>query len=170
VDRNQKRAFVASFKDVLKAQELVVVTQSLGLTVVESEKLRGNMRTAGASFKIVKNSLARLCVKDTVCEPVLDLLVGPTALAYSQCPVAAAKVAVQFAHGNEKFRVMGGVLKGRLLSTQEVEQLAKLPSLEELRGQILGVLMAPSTKIVQILHEPASQFVRLLSAYSKKAA
>ncbi|MGL5784093.1 MAG: 50S ribosomal protein L10 [Alphaproteobacteria bacterium] len=169
MDRDQKRAFVTSFRDVLKAQELVVVTQSLGLTVAESEKLRGNMREAGASFKIVKNSLARLCVKDTPCEPLLDLLVGPTALAYSQCPVAAAKVTVQFANGNDKIRVVGGVLKGRSLSAQEVEQLAKLPSLEALRGKILGVLVASPTKIAQTVREPASQFVRLLSAYSQKS-
>ncbi|MGL4427068.1 MAG: 50S ribosomal protein L10 [Alphaproteobacteria bacterium] len=169
MDRDQKRAFVTSFREVLKAQELVVVTQSLGLTVAESEKLRGNMREAGASFKIVKNSLARLCVKDTPCESVLDLLVGPTALAYSQCPVAAAKVAVQFANGNEKIRVVGGVLKGRFLSAQEVEQLAKLPSLEELRGKILAVLVASPTKIARTVREPASQFVRLLLAHSQKS-
>ncbi|MGL4371281.1 MAG: 50S ribosomal protein L10, partial [Alphaproteobacteria bacterium] len=100
---------------------------------------------------------------------VLDLLVGPTALAYSQCPVAAAKVAVQFANGNEKIRVVGGVLKGRFLSAQEVEQLAKLPSLEELRGKILAVLVASPTKIARTIREPASQFVRLLLAHSQKS-
>jgi large subunit ribosomal protein L10 len=127
------------------------------------------MREAGASFKVAKNTLARLAVKVLDCEVITDHLTGPTAIAYSADPVAAAKIIAAFAKGNDKMKILGGSFKGKALSAADVQQLASLPSLDELRGKLIGLIQAPAGKIARLAQEPAAQLARLCSAYGQKA-
>jgi large subunit ribosomal protein L10 len=144
------------------------VTSQSGLTVTEVTDLRDRMRSSGASYKVLKNTLARIAVKDTQCMGITDLLIGPTALAFSQDPVAAARVVVEFSEKNEKIKVLGGCLGDKVLNANEVKALAKLPSLDELRAKLLGVIVAPATQIARIVQEPAAQLARVISAYGNK--
>ncbi len=163
--RSEKLNVVSSMREHLQESTLVVVTSQSGLTVTEVSNLRDKMRSSGSRYKVLKNTLARLAVKDTKCEGITDLLNGPTALAYSQDPVAAARVAVEFSESNEKLTVLGGCLGDKVLNANEVKALAKLPSLDELRAKILGVLLAPASQIARISREPAAQLARVISAY-----
>lgn len=168
MDRSEKQQVVSSMRDSLQASALVVVTSQSGLTVTEVTQLRDKIRSSGAAYKVLKNTLARLAVKDTQCEGITEFLNGPTALAYSQDPVAAAKAVVEFSESNEKIKVLGGCLGDKVLNANDVKALAKLPSLDELRAQILGVLVAPATKIARIVKEPGAQIARVTNAYSNK--
>jgi large subunit ribosomal protein L10 len=166
--RSEKENVVSSMRENLQASTLVVVTSQSGLTVTEVSNLRDLMRSSGAKYKVLKNTLARIAVKDTQCEGITDLLNGPTALAFSQDPVAAARVVVEYSEKNEKIKVLGGCLGDKVLNANEVKALAKLPSLDELRAQILGVIVAPATKIARTVREPAAQLARVISAYGNK--
>jgi large subunit ribosomal protein L10 len=147
---------------------LVVVTQQSGLTVAEVNDLRTRMREAGASYKVTKNRLTKLALEGTQYEALKSLFEGPTAIAYSEDPVAAAKVAVKFADENDKLTVIGGAMGAEMLDQTQVEALAKLPSLDELRGKLVGVLQAPATKVAGVIQAPAGQLARVFSAYSAK--
>ena len=164
MDRLQKEELVNALNGVFDSANLVVVTRPLGLTVAESTELRSRMREAGALFKVTKNRLTRLALRGTRFEPLSDLFVGPTAIAYSEDPIIAAKVAVKFADDNEKLEIIGGGLYDQILDAGEVKDLAKLPSLDELRGKIVGVLNAPATKIAGVLQAPGAQLARVLQA------
>jgi len=164
LDRLQKEELVNALNGVFDSANLVVVTRPLGLTVAESTELRSRMREAGALFKVTKNRLTRLALRGTRFEPLSDLFVGPTAIAYSEDPIMAAKVAVKFADDNEKLEIIGGGLFDQILDAGEVKNLAKLPSLDELRGKIVGVLNAPATKIAGVLQAPGAQLARVLQA------
>lgn len=168
VDRNEKQAFVASLRDILEGKKLVVVTQQSGLTVTEVTQLRAKMREAGANYKVVKNTLARLAVQDTDVARLSDYFKGAVALAFSEDPIAAAKVAVEFAKTNKKIQVVAACLDGKLLDAASVDALAKLPSLDELRGTLIGLLQAPLSKIARTVKEPAAQLARLSAAYGEK--
>jgi large subunit ribosomal protein L10 len=168
VDRNEKQAFVASLRDILEGKKLVVVTQQSGLTVTEVTQLRAKMREAGANYKVVKNTLARLAVQDTDVARLSDYFKGAVALAFSEDPIAAAKVAVEFAKTNKKIQVVAACLDGKLLDAASVDALAKLPSLDELRGTLIGLLQAPLSKIARTVKEPAAQLARLAAAYGEK--
>lgn len=165
MDRSEKQNVVSSMRTNLQAAGLVVVTSQSGLTVKQVTDLRNKMRASGASYKVIKNTLARLAVKDTPYEGITNLLNGPTALAYSEDPVIAAKVVVEFSNSNEKLKVLGGSLGDKVLDVNGVKALAKLPSLDELRGRLVGVIAAPATKIAQVLQAPAGQLARVFSAY-----
>jgi len=168
VDRNQKSELVAALHEQFSQAGLVVVTHNKGLTVAEITALRQKVRAAGAKFKVTKNRLTRLALADTKFENISDLLTGPTALAYSADPVAAAKVVVDFAKGNEKLAILGASLAGNKLDVEGVKALATLPSLDELRGKLLGMIQTPATRIAGILQAPGGQVARVLSAYAKK--
>lgn len=168
VDRSQKENLVEALREGLSEAGLVIVAQQTGLTVAEVSDLRRKMREAGASYKVTKNTLARLAVKGTANEGIYDLLKGPTALAYSNNPVAAAKVSIKFSNGNEKFKVVGGVLEGKLLSGKDIETLSKLPSLEELRATLIGMIATPATRIAGVTQAPAAQLARVFSAYGNQ--
>lgn len=168
MDRSEKQELVSSLHQTLQASGLVVVTKQVGLTVAEVTNLRRQMREAGASFKVTKNTLARLAVAGTAYEPLSALLKGPTALAYSTDPVAAAKVAVAFAKSNDKLTILGGALPGQILGPEGIQALATLPSLDELRGKLIGVLQAPAQKVAAVLQAPAGQLARVLKAYADK--
>ena len=164
MDRGQKEELVASMHQTFEDSAMVVVTHYSGMTVAEMGDLRSQMREAGASFKVTKNRLARLALKGTQYEALEEVFTGPTAIATSSDPVAPAKVAVEFANKNEKLTIVAGAMGDKLLSVEEVKALAKLPSLDELRGKLVGLLQAPATKIAGVLQAPAGQLARVLSA------
>ncbi|WP_265530357.1 50S ribosomal protein L10 [Sphingomicrobium marinum] len=164
MDRSQKADLVAELKSVFAETGVVVVTRNHGLSVEQSSELRNKMRDAGAQFKVAKNRLAKLALDGSQYQPIGDLLSGPTALATSSDPVAAAKVAVEFAKGNDRFEILGGAMGETVLDVNGIKALAELPSLDELRGKIVGLIQAPATKIAQISKEPAGLLARVLSA------
>lgn len=169
MDRSEKQNLVSALHRTFQDTTLVVVTHQVGLTVGEVTSLRRQMREAGAGFKVTKNRLARLALKGTKFEGLSDMFTGPTAIAYSQDPVAAAKVAVNYAKAsNNKLVIIGGAMAGQVLDPEGIGALATLPSLDELRARLLAVLMTPATRIAGVLQAPAAQLARVLSAYAKK--
>lgn len=169
MNRTEKEALVASVNATLETAGLVVVTRQSGMTVAEAGELRAQMRAAGAQHQVVKNRLAKIALKGTSYEGLSDLFAGPTAISFSEDPVAAAKVIVKFAEKNDKLEVLGGGLGTQVLDTKAVEALAKLPSLDELRGKLIGVISAPATKVARTVQAPASQLARVFGAYSQKS-
>ena len=168
MNRAEKADLVAALNAVFKETEVVVVTRNLGLTVAQSTELRVKMRDAGATYKVSKNRLAKIALKDTRYEPISDLLTGPTALATSSDPVAAAKVAVEFAKTNDKLEIVGGAMGDTVLDVNGVKALATMPSLDELRAKIVGLVNAPATKIARTVKEPGAQLARVFGAYAAK--
>jgi len=169
VDRAQKQKVVDSLHGTLMQTELVVVTQQVGMTVAEVTTLRRQMREAGAGFKVTKNRLARRALEGTKFAQLAPLFKGPTAVAYSTDPVAAAKVAVNYANANEKLSIVGGAMGSLLLDSKGIKALATLPSLNELRGKLVGLLQTPATRVAQVLQAPAAQLARVMGAYARKA-
>jgi len=169
MDRSQKDAFISDIRASLAGRTLVVVTHHSGLTVEEITDLRRKMRTSEVGFKVVKNNLARRAIAQTPHEKLDEWLVGPTALAFSTDPVAAAKVAVKFSEGNDKLQVVGGILGEQKLDKAAVIALAKLPSLDELRAKFLAVLNAPASQIARILVEPGTRVARVIHAHGSAA-
>lgn len=170
MDRAQKADTVAGLASTLAETSVVVVTRNHGLTVAQVNDLRNKMRAAGASFKVTKNRLARIAIEGTPYQALSDMLTGPTAFATSVDPVAAAKVAVAFAKTTDKFEVVGGAFGAQLLDVNGVKALAELPSLDELRVKLIGLLNAPATKIAQLSTAPAAKLARVVQAYADKAA
>lgn len=170
MDRAQKADAVAELKSVFNEVGVVVVTRNLGLTVADSTALRTKMREAGASYKVAKNRLAKLASQDTDYAGISDLLTGPTGLASSIDPVAAAKIVVEFAKTNDKLEIVGGSMGAQVLDANGIKALATLPSLDELRAKIVGLVQAPATKVVQIVQAPAGQLARVFGAYAAKDA
>jgi large subunit ribosomal protein L10 len=170
MDRSQKADLVDQLKHVFSETSVVVVTRNHGLTVDQSTDLRNKMRDAGAQFKVAKNRLALLALDGTRYKPIGDLLTGPTALATSSDPVAAAKVAVDFAKTNDKLEIVGGAMGDAVLDVNGIKALAALPSLDELRGTIIGLIQAPASKIARTVAEPGAQLARIFSAYAAKEA
>jgi len=168
VERTAKTELVAHFREVFSSTSVVVVTHYTGLSVAEATELRRQMRVAGASFKVTKNRLTRLALSGTPYEPLQDLFVGQTAIAYSDDPVAAAKASIDFAKSNEKLVILGGAMGETRLDANGVKALASLPSLDELRGKLLGLLQAPATKVAGVVQAPASQLARVFAAYGAK--
>jgi large subunit ribosomal protein L10 len=146
-----------------------VITRNLGMTVAQTTALRVKMREAGASFKVSKNRLAKLAIQDTDYVGIGDLLTGPTALASSEDPVAAAKAVVEFAKANDKIEIVGGSMGTQVLTPEGVKALASMPSLDELRGTLIGLIQAPATKIAQLTTAPAAKLARVFGAYAKAA-
>lgn len=168
MNRSEKKQLIATLNETLKKAELVVITQQTGLTVAEVTNLRRQMRQAGAGYKVAKNRLARLALEGTQFEGLKSMFTGPTAIAYSADPIAAAKVAVTYANSNEKLTIVGGSMGGQVLDPNGIKALATLPSLDELRAKIIGVLRAPATKIAGVLQAPAGQLARVFQAYASK--
>ena len=165
MDRAQKRETVAALKQTFTETNVVVVTRNLGLSVAQSTDLRNRMRDAGAAYKVTKNTLALIALEGTTYAPLSELLVGPTALATSSDPVAAAKAAVDFAKTNNRLEIVGGAMGETLLDAAGVKALAALPSLDELRARIVGLIQAPATKIARTINEPGAQLARVIGAY-----
>ena len=170
MERAQKRDVVTALHDVFAKTGVVVVAHYAGLTVAQMTKLRSDMRSAGGQVKVAKNRLVKLALEGTDAKGIADLLKGPTCFAYSVDPIAAPKVAVKFAKANEKFVILGGAMGPTVLDAKGVNSLAELPSLDELRGQLIGLLQAPASKIARTLNEPGAQLARVVGAYGNKAA
>jgi large subunit ribosomal protein L10 len=170
MDRSQKADSVAQLNAVFNEVGVVVVTRNLGLTVAQSTALRGKMRDAGASYKVAKNRLAALALKDTKYQGLEEYLSGPTALAYSADPVAAAKAAVEFAKTTDRLEIVGGSMGGQMLDEAGIRALASMPSLDELRAKLVGLVNAPATKIAQVVGAPAAKLARVFGAYGAKDA
>ena len=171
MDRAQKAESIETLKGVFADSGAVVVTHYLGLTVAEMTDLRGRLRKEGATLKVVKNRLAQKALDGAGGEGGYDLFKGPVAIAYGSDPVSAAKVVVQYAKDNEKFSVIGGLLdQTTVLDENAVRALATLPSLDQIRAKLVGLLQAPATKVAGVLAAPASQLARVLSAYAAKDA
>ena len=167
--RSEKKDFVSDLKDEISKASSIIVAEYSGLTVNESEDLRNQMRENGAKFKVTKNRLTKLAINETQFKDISDLFKGPTAIAYSSDPVAPAKVAVDFEKKLEKFKIVGGAYNGEKIDIDKINFLAKLPSLDELRGKLIGLISAPAQKIVSIAIEPGSQIARLLNAKSSNS-
>jgi large subunit ribosomal protein L10 len=168
VERAKKEQLVAELGGTFSEAAVVVVTHQNGLTVAESTDLRRRMLAAGASFRVTKNRLAKLALAGTPYEGLADLFEGPTAIAWSTDPVAAAKVAVGYAKDNEKLAVIGGAMGENRLDADGIKALATLPSLDELRAKLVGMINTPATRIAGVLQAPAGQVARVLAAYSEK--
>ncbi|GAA4765259.1 50S ribosomal protein L10 [Novosphingobium ginsenosidimutans] len=169
MDRSQKAESVASLNAVFNEVGVVVVTRNLGLSVAQSTQLRTKIREAGASYKVAKNRLAKLAIQDTDYAGIGDLLTGPTAIAASVDPVAAAKAVVEFAKTNDKIEIVGGSMGTQVLTPEGVKALASMPSLDELRATLIGLVQAPATKIAQLSTAPAAKLARVFGAYAKAA-
>ena len=168
MDRSEKSSLVSSLRERFEGAALVVITRQSGLTVAESTDLRRKMLQAGASYKVTKNRLTRLALEGTQFTQLADLFTGPTAIATSKDPVAAAKVAVDYAKTNDKLEIVGGALNSQLLDADGVKALATLPSLDSLRGKLLGMIQTPATRIAGVLQAPAGQLARVLRAKADK--
>ena len=170
MNRAQRQAKIAELHESFREAELVVITHQHGLTVAEATELRRRMREAGARFRVTKNRLARIALGGTQFEPLADLFTGPTAIAYSGDPVTAAKAVVDFAKKSDKLTIVGGALSGQVLGQDGVEALTKLPSLEELRAMLVGLLQAPASRLPAVLTAPAGSLARVIAAPSGQLA
>ena len=170
MERAEKREVVTALHDVFAKTGVVVVAHYAGLTVAQMTKLRSEMRNAGGRVKVAKNRLVKLALEGTDAKGIADLLKGPTCLAFSADPIAAPKIAVKFAKANEKFVILGGAMGTTVLDAKGVNSLADLPSLDELRGKLIGLIQAPASKIGRTLNEPGAQLARVFGAYGKKEA
>ena len=170
MDRSQKAESVASLNAVFNEVGVVVITRNLGMSVAQSTALRTKVREAGASYKVAKNRLAKLAIADTDYVGIGDFLTGPTALATSVDPVAAAKAVVDFAKTTDKIEIVGGSLGSVVLNADGIKALATMPSLDEMRAKLIGLVQAPATKIAQLSTAPAAKLARVFAAYADKAA
>ncbi len=170
VDRAEKSQLVDTLATVFQDTGVIVVAHYSGLTVAQMTALRVKMREAGGGVRVAKNRLVKLALKGTDAESISDLFEGPTVVAFSKDPVAAAKVAVDFAKINDKLVIRGGAMGPTALDADGVKALATLPSLDELRGKLVGLIASPATKVARVLNAPASQLARVLSAYAEKSA
>ena len=170
MDRAQKQEAIETLKGVFDSSGAVVVTHYMGLTVAEMTDLRGRLREQGAQLKVVKNTLAQKALDGSVGEAGEALFTGPVAIAFAPDPVSAAKVATDYAKQNDKFSVIGGLMGQQVLDKAAVTNLATLPSLDQLRGKLIGLIQAPATKIAGVLQAPAGQLARVMGAYAAKDA
>lgn len=167
--RAEKYEFVARLEEVYRGSSSVIVTHYHGLTVSQVTMLRRTLKAKGAGLKIVKNTLSKIAAANVgIDDAFAGVFSGPTAVAYSQDPVEVAKIVVEFAKTNESLKIIGGLVNNQLLDANSVQLLAKLPSLNELRGKIIGILQAPATRIAGVLQAPASGLARIFQAYADK--
>ena len=168
MNRNEKTDLVNNLHDTFDNAASVVIVHCIGLTVEESTNLRTKMRNQNCNFKVTKNRIARIALKDTKYQHMDSMFKGPTAIGSSSDPVMAAKILVDYAKENEKLVIIGGGLEDKALSKIDVEALAKLPSLNDLRGKLVGLLQAPASKILRLTMEPATQVLRTISQKSQQ--
>ncbi|MBB4102875.1 50S ribosomal protein L10 [Allorhizobium borbori] len=168
MERAEKREFVTELNEVFKASGSVVVAHYAGVTVAQMNDFRSKMRTAGGTVKVAKNRLAKIALQGTEAEGMSDLFKGQTLIAYSNDPITAPKIVMEFAKTNDKLVVLGGAMGSTTLNADAVKSLATLPSLDELRAKLLGLLVAPATRVATVTAAPASQLARVFAAYAKK--
>ena len=170
MDRAQKRQLVSTLNEEWKGTGVMVIAHYKGMTVAQMTDFRKRMKDAGGSVKVAKNKLAKLALKDTDAAGISDLLKGQTCFAYSEDPVSAAKVSVKYSRENDKLVILGGSMGRTVMDVNAVKALADLPSLDELRAKLIGLLQAPATKIARVLKEPGAMLARVLQAQGAKGA
>jgi large subunit ribosomal protein L10 len=170
VERAEKRELVASLQSAFASAGSIVVAQNSGLTVADLENLRVQVKQAGGKVKVAKNRLAKLALKDTDNADISALFTGPTVVAYAEDPMVAPKIAAQFAEKNQKFVILGGVMGATALDANNVKALATMPSLDQLRATLAGMLKQPGTRIASVVQAPGGQIARVLAAYADKSA
>lgn len=170
MDRAEKREFVAQLNDVFSTSASVVVAHYAGLTVADMTELRSNMREAGGTVKVAKNRLVKIALQGSEAEGMSEFMTGQTVLAYADDPVTAPKVMADYAKKNDKLVLLGGAMGATVLDANGVKALAELPSLDELRGKLVGLIQAPAQKLASVTQAPASQLARVLNAYATKEA
>jgi len=168
MDRAQKQVQIETLKGVFAGAGAVVVAQNKGLTVAQMEDLRARLRKEGATFKVVKNTFVAKALAGTDGEGATSLFVGPVGIAYAADPVSAAKISAEFAKTNDNFEIVGGIMGNVILDAKGVAALATLPSLDQIRAKLIGIVQAPATKIAGILQAPAGQLARVVGAYAAK--
>ncbi len=168
MNRSEKKDFVEKVRDDFSNSSTIIVTHYSGLNVKEINDLRKTMRVNGANFKVTKNSLIKLALENSKIESISDLFIGPTAVAYSSDPVAPAKVAVEYEKKFKNFKIIGGAFEGEKIGEEKINFLASLPTLDEIRGKLVGLLTTPAQNIASIMEAPASQLARLISAKNKE--
>ena len=168
MDRAEKRELVTGLNDAFKGAGSVVVAHYAGITVAQMNDLRSKMRAAGGTVKVAKNRLAKIALQGTESESIQKLFIGQTLIAYSEDPVAAPKVASDFAKTNDRLVILGGAMGTTALNADGVKALATMPSLDELRARIVGMIATPATRIAQIVNAPAAQLARVIGAYARK--
>jgi large subunit ribosomal protein L10 len=168
VDRAEKRELVTGLNEAFSNAGSVVVAHYAGITVAQMNDLRSKMRAAGGTVKVAKNRLARIALQGTESEGMKDLFVGQTLIAYSADPVTAPKVASDFARTNDNLVILGGAMGATSLNADAVKALATLPSLDELRAKLVGMISTPATRIAQVVNAPAAQLARVFGAYARK--
>jgi large subunit ribosomal protein L10 len=166
--RSDKKTFVSELEEIYKASNSVIVTHYHGLTVSEVTSLRCSLRENGASFKVVKNTLSKIAASNAKLAHESEMFSGPTAIAYSEDPIAAAKGVVEFAKTNDNLKIIGGIVNDKILDVSSIQQLAKLPSLDQLRGKIVGILQAPASTLDRVTQAPAGALARVIQAYAEK--
>lgn len=164
-----KKEIVSGIEDLITSNSNIFIMHYQGLTVTELSTLRKRLKTSGAQLRIAKNTLVKRAMTNTNHEPLNNFLTGPTAIAFSQDPVGAAKVLVDFSKENEKLKILGGAVDTDMVTTAQIKELASTPPLNELRAKLLSLLNAPATKLVRTISEPAAQLVRVIAAHSNKA-
>ena len=163
--RSEKESFVLRVKEELKnASTVIAVNRSYGITVDEITKLRKDMRAEGANLKVLKNTLARIAIKDSHLDVLQDMFNGPTAIAYSDNPVGMSKVLAEFVKTNDKMSILGGIMDGTFINVEQINALATVPSMDELRGKIVGLFNAVATKLARVVKEPGTKIVRVIAA------
>ena len=170
MDRAQKRELVTQLNEQWKSSGVLVVAHYKGMTVAQMTDFRKRMKDAGGSVKVAKNRLAKLALKDTDAEAIADLLKGQTCVAYSEDPVSAARISVKYSRENDKLVILGGTMGKTVMDVNAVKALADLPSLDELRAKLIGLLQAPATKIARVLKEPGAMLARVVQAQGAKSA
>ena len=170
LERSQKTELIDGLKKIFGSVNIVVVTRPAGLTVGETTDLRRQMRAAGAGFRVTKNRLAKIALAGPAFEVLTEMFQGPTAIAYSSDPISAVKAAVEYAEKNQKLVIIGAAFDEQVLNAAQVAALAKLPSLDQLRGHLVGLLQAPATRIARVIQAPGGQVARVINAYATKVA
>ena len=168
MSRVEKKNQVSQIEEIYNSSNAVVITHYHGLSVTEITQLRKDLREAGAGFKVVKNTLSKIAAKNVGVEIDEEMFAGPSAIAYSEDPIAAAKGIMKFAKANDNLKVVGGIVNEQILDVSGIETLAKLPSLDEIRGKLVGILQAPAAQIARIVQAPAGQVARVIKAHSDK--
>lgn len=166
MERAKKAEMVKDLNGVFNGAGVVVVTHYIGMTVAQMTALRGQVRAAGAALRVIQNRLAKRALEGAPCAELVDMINGPTAIAWSEDPVAAPRVMSKFAKENDKLVILGGAMGARILNPADVKALAELPSIDELRARIIGMITTPATRIAQVLQAPGGQLARVFAAYA----
>lgn len=165
--RSEKVDFVAELEQIYATNNSIIVAKYHGLTVKQITNLRNSLSASGGKFKVVKNTLAKIAVTNSKCDSASDMFKGPLAIVYSNEVVSLSREVMDFAKANQVFSVVGGIINHTVVNAAAIETISKLPSMDELRGKIVGLLQAPASGLARVIAAPATQLARVLSVYSK---